>query len=57
MYYFVTAINIIIYNVILHFLQSKQDFQPQNPILHPLRGTIPQPEPNVSDTSKILSKL
>ena len=41
----------IILNITLHFLQSKQDYQPQNPILHPLRGT--QPESNVSDMIKI----
>ncbi|XP_033185033.2 COPII coat complex component secretory 31 [Bombus vancouverensis nearcticus] len=33
-------------------IQSKQDYQPQNPILHPLRGTQPQPEPNVLQHDK-----
>ncbi|KAK2588050.1 hypothetical protein KPH14_004119 [Odynerus spinipes] len=27
--------------------QAKPEFQPQNPILHPLRNAAPQPEPNV----------
>ncbi|CAK9812673.1 Protein transport protein Sec31A [Anthophora quadrimaculata] len=28
-------------------LKAKPDYQPQNPILHPLRGAMPQPEPNM----------
>ncbi|XP_076232600.1 COPII coat complex component secretory 31 isoform X2 [Calliopsis andreniformis] len=30
-----------------HSKNTKLDYQPQNPILHPLRGAVPQPEPNV----------
>lgn len=33
-------------------IQSKPDYQTQNPILHPLRGAMPQPEPNVMQQEK-----
>nr|XP_012145867.1 PREDICTED: protein transport protein Sec31A [Megachile rotundata]XP_012145877.1 PREDICTED: protein transport protein Sec31A [Megachile rotundata] len=33
-------------------MQSKPDYQSQNPILHPLRGAMPQPEPNVMQQEK-----
>lgn len=41
---------LITYSVIItyYFFQPKLEFQPQSPILHPLRNTIPQHEPNVS---------
>ncbi|XP_034188166.2 COPII coat complex component secretory 31 isoform X1 [Osmia lignaria lignaria] len=32
--------------------KSKPDYQTQNPILHPLRGAMPQSEPNVSQQEK-----
>ncbi|XP_043253863.1 protein transport protein Sec31A [Colletes gigas] len=34
-------------------IQPKQEYQPQNPILHPLRGAVPQPEPNVLPQEKL----
>ncbi|KAK9306240.1 hypothetical protein QLX08_002977 [Tetragonisca angustula] len=36
-------------------IQSKQDYQSQNPILHPLRGT--QPEPSVLQQEKFYSDM
>ncbi|XP_031840951.2 COPII coat complex component secretory 31 isoform X1 [Nomia melanderi] len=33
-------------------MQPKQEYQPQNPILHPLRGATPQSEPNVMSQEK-----
>ncbi|XP_017886160.1 protein transport protein Sec31A isoform X2 [Ceratina calcarata] len=38
-------------------IQSKQDqYQQQNPILHPLREAVPQPEPNVLPQEKYYSE-
>ncbi|XP_017789347.1 PREDICTED: protein transport protein Sec31A [Habropoda laboriosa] len=34
-------------------IQPKPDYQPQNPILHPLRGAMPQPEQNMLPEDKL----
>ncbi|XP_054008172.1 protein transport protein Sec31A isoform X1 [Hylaeus anthracinus] len=34
-------------------MKSKQEYQPQNPILHPLRGAVAQPEQNVLPQEKM----
>ncbi|KZC07796.1 Protein transport protein Sec31A [Dufourea novaeangliae] len=33
-------------------MKSKPEYQQQNPIMHPLRGALPQPEPNVLPQEK-----
>lgn len=35
--------------ILSNCLQREAEFQPQNPILHPLRGAMPQQEFNVSN--------